>query len=261
MVRGAEGAKGAERTGARIGTSGWNYARWRDDFYAGVPQRKWLAFCASRFTAIEVNATFYREMKPTTLARWREETPDDFVFAIKGHRFITHMKRLGSPQDSVVRQRDNAAALGDRLSVVLWQLPGSLKRNMERLAEFLDALGAWPAVRHSIEFRHASWFDDEVAAALGRHRVANCISDAADWPMWEAITTDLVYVRLHGHERTYASCYSEKQLRAWARLAQGWLDEGRAVHVYFDNDAEGAAPSNALRLLALLGEEKAAQSA
>jgi uncharacterized protein YecE (DUF72 family) len=231
MVPGAKGEKGAGRPRARIGTSGWNYPGWRDDFYAGVPQRNWLAFCASQFTAIEVNATFYREQKPATFARWREETPDDFAFAIKGHRFITHVKRLGSPQDSVVRQRDNAAELKDKLAVVLWQLPGNFKKNVERLMDFLEALGAWPQVHHAIEFRHESWFDDEVAAALGRYGVANCISDAADWPIWEAVTTDLVYVRLHGHERTYASCYSEKQLAMWARRARGWLDEGRAVHV------------------------------
>lgn len=261
MAASGKRASGRQGPRARIGTSGWNYPGWRDDFYAGVPQRNWLAFCASQFTGIEVNATFYREQKPATFARWRDETPDDFVFAIKGHRFITHVKRLASPQDSVVRQRDNAAELGAKLAVVLWQLPGNFKKNMERLAEFLEALEAWPQARHSIEFRETSWFDDEVAAALAGSGVANCISDAADWPIWEAATTDLVYVRLHGHERTYASCYSEKQLGHWARRARGWQSEGRAVHVYFDNDAEGAAPFNALRLLELLGEEQAARSA
>jgi uncharacterized protein YecE (DUF72 family) len=249
---------GMDRPPARIGTSGWSYPGWRHDFYAGVPQRNWLAFCAAHFTGIEVNATFYREMKPSTLARWRDETPADFVFAIKGHRFITHVKRLADPADSVARQHRAVAALGDKLAVMLWQLPGTFGKNMARLHEFLGSLDAWPEVRHAVEFRDTSWFDDEVAAALARHRAAVCISDAADWPMWEAVTTDLVYVRLHGHERTYASAYSDKQLRSWARRARRWLTEARAVHVYFDNDSEGAAPCDAMRLLGMLSGQKAA---
>ena len=111
------------------------------------------------------------------------------------------------------------------------------------------------AVKFSaIEFRHASWFDDEVAACLRNHNIAVCQSDAADWPMWNAVTTDLVYVRLHGHDVTYASCYSESELRAWAQKVRRWMGEGRDVHIYFDNDAYCHAPFNALRLLALVQE-------
>jgi uncharacterized protein YecE (DUF72 family) len=107
-------------------------------------------------------------------------------------------------------------------------------------------------VRHAIEFRHESWFDAEVAALLAEHRIAVCQSDAADWPVWNAVTTDLVYVRLHGHLATYASAYSEAELRAWARRIGRWLRERRDVHVYFDNDAFAHAPRNATRLIALL---------
>ena len=112
-------------------------------------------------------------------------------------------------------------------------------------------------MRHAIEFRHASWFDDEVAACLRNHDIAVCQSDAADWPMWDAVTTDLVYVRLHGHDVTYASCYSESELRAWARKVRRWMGEGRGVHVYFDNDAHCHAPFNAQRLMALVAENEA----
>lgn len=239
----------------RIGTSGWNYPAWKDGFYAGIKQRDWLGFCAGRFTGIEVNATFYREMRETTFARWRDVTPGGFLFAIKGHRFITHRRLLAEPEEPLARQRGNAAALGKKLGAVLWQLPPRFAKDMARLERFLRALDGWPEARHALEFRHRSWFDAEVADMLGAYRAANCISDAASWPMWEAVTSDLVYVRLHGHERTYASSYDDAQLEAWAARARTWLTEGRDVHVYFDNDAEGAAPWNALRLLEMLGQE------
>lgn len=253
------GRSGAPR--AVIGTSGWSYPGWRGGFYRGVPQRSWLAHCAAHFTGIEVNATFYREVKEATLARWRDETPEDFAFAVKGHRYVTHVTRLKAPGAPVARQRDAVAALGPKLAVVLWQLPGTLHKDMDRLAGLMAALEAWPGVRHAVEFRDTSWFDDEVAAALAEARVASVVSDAADWPMWEAVTTDLVYVRLHGHTRTYASAYSGPALAAWADHARRWLGQGREVHVYFDNDAEGAAPYDALRLLELLGEKRPAATA
>jgi len=125
-----------------------------------------------------------------------------------------------------------------------------LHRDLERLQTFADALRGWP-VRHSIEFRHASWFDDDVAACLREHAIAVCQSDAADWPLWDRVTTDVVYVRLHGHDVTYASRYSTDALRGWARKLRRWADEGRDVYVYFDNDADCHAPFDALRLVAL----------
>ncbi|MGB8276183.1 MAG: DUF72 domain-containing protein [Alphaproteobacteria bacterium] len=258
----AASKRGQRRRGQRrprIGTSGWSYPSWRAGFYEGVPQRRWLAHCAAHFTAIEVNATFYREMKPALLERWRDETPDDFAFAIKGHRYITHVERLKAPSKPVRRQRDTVAPLGPKLAAVLWQLPKTLQKDMKRLNRFLDALEEWPGVRHALEFRHASWFDDEVADALSRRGCANCLSDAADWPLWDAVTTDLVYVRLHGHTRTYASSYGERALGAWAKRVTRWMGEGREVHVYFDNDAEGAAPYNALRLLELVAPTRKAK--
>jgi uncharacterized protein YecE (DUF72 family) len=236
-----------------IGTSGWIYDSWRDDFYRDLPQEKWLRFCADRFTAIEINATHYRLQSVQTFRRWRAGTPAAFRFAIKAHRYLTHNKKLKDPLAPIRLERSRAAGLGDKLAVVLWQLPHNFHRNLERLEAFARALRAWPGPRHAIEFRHPSWFDAEVAACLSAHRIAVCQSDAADWPLWDAVTTDLVYVRLHGHVLTYASNYSERELRAWARNVRRWMREGRDVHVYFDNDAYGDAPRNALRLLALLG--------
>ena len=237
---------------AYIGTSGWNYKSWRDDFYGDTPQKEWLRFCADRFTGIEVNGTFYRLQEKSTFEKWRDQTPETFRFAIKGHRYVTHNKKLLDVEESVIRCRESASPLGERLTAVVWQLPAFLKKDTDRLEKFLDALRRWKSTRHAIEFRHKSWFDDKVAERLKRHAVAVCISDAPDWPMWEEVTTDLVYIRLHGHTRKYASSYSKHSLRKWAARIRDWLDENRVVHAYFDNDAEGAAPHNARALLEML---------
>ncbi len=235
-----------------IGTSGWTYPAWRSDFYAGVPQRRWLAHCAQHFSGIEVNATFYRRLRPETIARWREETPAGFVFAVKGHRFVTHVRRLADVEEPVRRMRDELAPLGDRLDAVLWQLPPSLTKNLVLIKEFRGVLAAWSEVRHVIEFRHRSWFDEETLATLERLYLATCISDAPRWPMWEAVACRFAYVRLHGHERLYASAYGEEGLRPWADRAARWLAEGSDVRVYLDNDAEGAAPCDATLLIRML---------
>ena len=238
---------------AHIGTSGWNYKGWRHGFYKNTPQKQWLRFCAERFTGIEVNGTFYRLQEKSTFKKWRDQTPEDFCFAIKGHRYITHNKKLLDAEEPVIRCRESASPLGERLAAVVWQLPAFLKKDTDRLEKFLDTLRRWKSTRHAIEFRHKSWFVDEVAKCLSDHAVAVCMSDAPDWPIWEEVTTNLVYIRLHGHTRKYVSSYGKPSLRKWAARIRDWLDEDRAVHAYFDNDAEGAAPQNALTLLKLLG--------
>lgn len=244
---------GARSPLAYIGTSGWNYPAWRESFYHGVPQRQWLRFCAERFATIEVNATFYRLQRHETFARWCAETPPGFRFAIKANRYLTHNRKLIDPLPSIRMERDRAAGLGDKLAAVLWQLPANFHRDLDRLQQFARALRCWRKVRHVIEFRHTSWFCDETAACLRTHRIAACQSDAADWPLWNAVTTDLVYVRLHGHAMTYASGYSAHELRSWARRVRRWLNEGRDVHLYFDNDAFGRAPVDAQRLIGMVG--------
>lgn len=239
---------------AFVGTSGWSYDSWRDDFYAGVPRSRWLEHCASSFTALEINATFYHRQRRETLARWAASVPESFVFALKAHRYVTHSKLLLDPVEPVRRERDRAAVLGSRLGAVLWQVPKRLAADPLRLARFAHALRSeWPA-RHAIELRSRDWFTEDVAALMTDHGIANCISDAADWPMWEVVTADFVYVRLHGHARTYASSYAPASLRSWAARIEEWMDAGLDVHVYFDNDALGRAPVDAARLLRLLGE-------
>lgn len=168
------------------------------------------------FDAVEVNAGFYYALRPTTFARWREATPAAFRFCLKAHRRITHVQRLAVDRAAIVRERDRAAALGDELAVVLWQLPQGLQRDLPRLRGFLRQL----AVQ----------------------------SDAADWPLWPAVTTDLAYVRLHGRSATYRSRYSARQLAAWAERIAAWRRQGRAVWAFFDNTDQGHAPRDALRL-------------
>lgn len=234
-----------------IGTSGWTYDAWKHDFYAGVPRKDWLRFASRRFTGLEVNATFYGLQRRSTFERWRAETPETFGFAVKANRYLTHNRKLLEPEEPIGRERERADGLGPKLKAVLWQLPGNLSVDLARLRRFLDALAAWP-IPHAIEFRHPSWFGAEVAAALAERGVAVCLSDSADWPLWDAVTARLVYVRLHGHTRTYASAYATRALERWAARCRRWLAEGRDVHVYFDNDREGAAPRDAQRLLAML---------
>jgi uncharacterized protein YecE (DUF72 family) len=237
-----------------IGLSGWNYPGWKHDFYQGLPQKRWLGHAVQHFNAIEVNGSFYKLQSAAALARWYAETPPGFIFTAKGHRFVTHNKKLLDPDEPIARCRANLMPLGEKLHAMLWQLPERFAKNLERLERFCLALHAWPETRHVMELRHTSWFDDETADCLARHRVANCISDAARWPMWERVTTDLVYIRLHGHSETYVSSYSRRELGAWAKKIRAWREEGRAVHVYFDNDGAGAAPWNALSLAEILSD-------
>lgn len=235
---------------AFIGTSGWTYNHWKHGFFEGVPQKRWLEHCAERFSGLELNGTFYRLQRETTFRQWIARTPGDFVFTAKGHRFVTHNKKLIDSDETVVTTRDNMRPFAKKLAVVVWQLPDRFSANLERLEEFASTLSRrWRSVRHSIEFRHPSWFGDDVAAVMSSHRIAVCQSDAATWPLWDAVTTDLVYLRLHGHTDTYRSRYSDEQLDSWARRIRQWLAEGCDVHAYFDNDAEGHAPYDALRLM------------
>jgi uncharacterized protein YecE (DUF72 family) len=240
---------------AYIGTSGWVYAGWREHLYADTPLKRWLQVASCAFDALEINGSFYTQIKPETYARWYGETPEHFRFALKGHRFVTHYKRLRDCRDSIERLRDQVEPLHDKLAAVVWQLPSNFQATTERIEDFARALTAWPSVSHALELRHRGCFTPEIAEVMRRANIGVCMGDAPDFPMWKEITSDLVYVRLHGHTRKYASSYSEPSLRGWADDVQRWLAEGRDVHVYFDNDAEGHAVRNALRFHELVTGE------
>ncbi len=238
-----------------IGTSGWNYKEWKDLFYQGVAQKRWLEHYASKFRAVEINATFYRLLKEETVKKWAERTPTNFVFTAKGSRYTTHTKRLKDPAAAIGKQKQNLTPLQNKLRAVFWQLPANLSKDMNRLQDLARALDSWPEVRHAVEFRDTSWFDSETAACLSEHNLAACISDAADWPRWDQVTADLVYIRLHGNRDTYQSAYTREELQDWAQSICTWVDEGREVHVYFDNTEAGAAVDNAFELCSLLSQD------
>ncbi len=242
-----------DKRGVLIGTSGWNYDHWKSSFYSGVKRKDWLRHYAEQFNAVEVNATFYRLQKKQTFERWYDETPPDFRFSLKGNRFLTHNKKLNDPLQSVARERERAIGLREKLAVIVWQLPGTFTKHIDRLQPFVEALKQWDEARHAIEFRNSSWFDDEVAACLNEHKVANCRSDAADWPMWDKVTTDLVYVRLHGPGGAYASNYRAPRLRGWVDRAVAWNRRSKEVFLFFNNDEKGYAVKNAARTIGLLG--------
>ncbi|MBW7850140.1 MAG: DUF72 domain-containing protein [Rhodospirillales bacterium] len=227
---------------AHVGISGWNYPAWKRRFYAGIPQRDWLAHCMRHFNAIELNATFYRFLRPELVAQWRSLAPAGFAFALKGHRFITHNERLVNTTPLLHRMKAGVAPLGDRLAVVLWQLPQNLPKDLGRLDIFADLLDDWSEVRHAFEFRNPSWFDHDTETLLARRRFAVCLSAGAEWPMWHAVTTDLVYVRLN-------VLAPDADLGHWARSAHTWCAEGREVHLYLDGDPQGDAPYQAMELM------------
>lgn len=241
---------------AYIGTSGWSYPEWRTGFYKGVAQKNWLPHCAQTFDALEVNATFYRQMRDVAYERWHRDTPDGFRFVLKGHRYVTHVKRLKDVGAAVARQRAQAEPLAAKLAAVLWQFPANFHADLQRLDGFLDLLAAWPGVRHALEFRDTSWFTPEAAERLGAINAAAVLSDAPDWPMWDdaaqMVASDFVYLRLHGHKETYVTPYGKRGLKPWAGRIKAWLADGRDVLCFFDNTMTDAAARDAQLLREML---------
>ncbi len=237
-----------------IGTSGWRYKTWKDTFYKEIPQNKWLGFYSKKFNAVEINATFYRNLDPQVYRKWISSTPDNFSFVVKGTRQITHIKRLkGDIERILMDQKKNLLSLSNRLKAVLWQLPPGLKKDINILRDFLETLNHnWEDTLHVLEFRHKSWFDDDTAQCLYKFGAVNCISDSPKWPIWEMVVSNCVYIRLHGHIKLYKSKYSEEEIRQWGKKIKTWLDEGKDVFVFFDNTGSGAAPYNAMYLKEIL---------
>jgi uncharacterized protein YecE (DUF72 family) len=265
----------------RVGISGWTYAGWRGDFYPrGLVHRRELEYASSRLSSIEINGSFYSLQRPSSYARWRDETPDDFVFSVKGGRFITHLKRLVDVEKPLANFfASGVLALGPKLGPVLWQLPESLTFDADVLAGFLAQLprtttqaaalaaghderladdrvltvaDADRPLRHALEFRSPTFVTPEATALLRTHDVACVLADTAGrWPRVEEDTSALRYVRLHGDRELYASGYDSATLDAWAERCRSWSTD-HDVFVYFDNDAKGRAPHDAEALIARL---------
>jgi uncharacterized protein YecE (DUF72 family) len=232
----------------RIGCSGWNYASWKDEFYEGKPTRLWLEHYAQYFDTVEVNNTFYRLPLKTSVARWVEETPPRFVFAVKASRYLTHVKRLTDLGSGIQRyyERLEPLRLSPKFGPVLWQLPANFRRDDERLGAALDAL---PSGRHCFEFRHASWFVEPVYELLRKHGAALVIGDRPEVKEFQAheLTTDWTYVRFHYGSRGRRGNYSESELEEWAGRFENWRREVE-IFAYFNNDWEVFAIRNALWL-------------
>ena len=232
----------------RVGCSGWNYASWKDEFYEGKPARLWLEHYAQYFDTVEVNNTFYRLPLKTSVARWVEETPTKFVFALKASRYLTHVKRLTDLGSGIQRyyERLEPLARSPKLGPVLWQLPANFRRDDERLGAALEAL---PPGRHCFEFRHATWFVEPVYDLLRKHRAALVIGDRPEVKEFQSheLTADWTYVRFHYGSRGRRGNYSESELEEWARRFEDWRREVEIL-VYFNNDWEVFAVRNALWL-------------
>ena len=272
----------------RVGVSGWTYPRWRGDFYPrGLPHRRELQYIAEHFPTVELNGSFYSLQHPESYRRWRSSVPDDFVFSVKGSRYITHMLRLREIEQALANFfASGILALGPQLGPILWQFPERLRFDAPLLEAFLHALPsttgeardlarrhdarldgrAWldidadRRIRHAVEPRSHTFDDPECLRILQQHGVALVVADTAGrWPRFDALTADFAYVRLHGAQVLYHSGYTSAELHDWAELARAWSDGSgagdgmpRDVYAYFDNDARGHAPHDAAALAALV---------
>ena len=247
-----------------VGTSGWTYSSWRGAFYPeDLPSRQYLEFYAREFDSTEVNYSFYHLPRSSTYKKWVTQVPEDFIFALKASRFITHVKRLGDVEEAWSTFAQNALALGSHLGPVLLQFPPSFRCDRKRLAAFLKgAQRPTPRsrlLRLAFEFRHESWFTEEIYRLLRQHNVALCIADSPRYPRKDVQTADFLYLRFHGRTELFASKYTEAELAKEARQIRRYLGDGLGVYVYFNNDALGHAVANA-RTLKRLVEEKMRRS-
>lgn len=267
---------------ARVGISGWRYAPWRGDFYPkGLPQRRELEYASRHLRTIELNGSFYSLQKPRYYEAWREDTPPDFVFSVKGPRFITHLRQLLEIEAPLANFfASGVLALGPKLGPVLWQLPERLTFDAEVLDAFLARLphttgeavelarghderldgrdwvktDAERPLRHALEVRSTTFDRPEFFEILRRRGVASVVADTAGtWPQFTEITADFAYARLHGDSELYTSGYDDEALDRWAATVRGWLDAGLDSFVYFDNDVKVRAPYDAMALAERLG--------
>lgn len=267
----------------RIGISGWSYPGWRGKFYPkGLPQKRELEYAARQFASVEINSTFYRMQTPDAFAAWAAQAPEDFVFAVKGPRFITHMKQLNDVTVPLANFfASGVLRLGAKLGPILWQFSPRFRFDADRLAAFFALLPrdtkaaarlgrrhdhrlkapAWlkadeRALRHAIEIRHDSFRSQAFIDLLRKHDVALVCADTVEWPLLMDVTSDFVYCRLHGSEELYASGYDAAALDTWAARVVAWAEGARDVFVYFDNDAKVRAPVDAMGLMERTGVDR-----
>lgn len=238
----------------RVGTSGWSYDDWDGRFYPDeVARTRWFDHYAGHFPTVEINYSFYRLPRQTTVEKWHGQAPDRFRYAVKGSRYITHNLKLGGDvEDAIGNVVRRMAPLKTFLGVWLWQLPPNLHKDVERLDRFLSLL---PGSDHAVEFRHRSWWDEEVEETLRRHDAAFVWLSDSDMPDARPLTSDTIYVRLHGKgEERYRYDYSDRELEEWAARLRALAADGHDAWVFFNNDHRAKAPKNAATLVELLGD-------
>ena len=235
-----------------IGTSGWHYKHWLGVFYPEkFPANQMLDFYTRHFDTVELNNSFYHLPLPSSFDKWRESTPRKFVFAVKGSRFITHMKKLKDPESSTERFFNVVERLEEKLGPILFQLPPHWTINLERLDEFLRTLPT--GHRYAFEFRDESWLVKEAFDLLRRFNAAFCIHDLANMKTPLEITADFTYIRFHGPgEAKYQGSYSKRELHEWGKRISDWRSELKSIYVYFNNDVGGHAVWNANTLKDLM---------
>ncbi|HYZ47344.1 MAG TPA: DUF72 domain-containing protein [Sphingomonas sp.] len=235
----------------RIGCSGWNYRHWRGVFYPeGLPVKRWFAHYAHHFDTVEVNASFYRLPEASIFAKWRDQAPPGFCYAIKAPRFITHMRKLKDCEESMERFLDRARNLGHALGPILYQLPPKWRFDAERLQGFLALLPR--DLTHVFEFREASWFADEALALLEQAGAGFCVHDMPGLPVPRTATGRAAYVRFHGSSGKYWGRYSEEALAGWADWMGTQAAQGRTAWAFFNNDIHGHAIEDATALRRLV---------
>jgi uncharacterized protein YecE (DUF72 family) len=229
----------------RIGTSGWHYDDWAGLFYpADLPKSKWLKYYAEHFDTVEINNTFYRQPKPETFTNWRKQAPKNFLFVVKANRFITHIKRLKDAQEPLERFFEGVRLLKSNLGPILYQLPPSMHKDLDRLKAFLKVL---PKKLIAVfEFRHESWFSEDAYELLKEFNAGFCIHDFVDVP--RIITSDVIYLRFHGTTGRYQGSYSKSALRGWANWVKDNIKGKKAFFAYFNNDYNAYAVHNAKTL-------------
>jgi uncharacterized protein YecE (DUF72 family) len=231
----------------RIGTSGWHYEDWAGRFYpSGLPKSKWLEYYSKHFNTVEINNTFYHLPKEQTFENWRKQAPKNFLFTVKASRYITHIKRLNDPREPLERFFERANILQEHLGPVLYQLPPSFHKDLDRLKDFLLALLKKRVA--VFEFRHESWFSQDTYDLLKEFNAAFCIHDLVSIPTPRVITSDIIYVRFHGPTGKYEGNYSKSSLQSWAKWIKDNFKGKKAVYAYFNNDYNAYAVKNAKTL-------------
>jgi uncharacterized protein YecE (DUF72 family) len=257
----------------RIGISGWKYKGWRGVFYpAKLPQKRELEFASREFSTIEINGSFYSLQRPESYTRWRDETPEDFVFSVKGSRYITHLRRLRDVKQPLANFfAQGLLALEGKLGPILWQFPPNFKFDREKFESFFKLLprstgsaarlarehGEWMdersftgaghdrPLRHCVEIRHESFVVPEFIDLLREHDIGLVAADTVEWPLLMDVTSDFVYCRLHGSEQLYASGYTESALKQWAARISAWAQGGDSPDGRFAQPERGAPPHQA----------------